>query len=1206
MSVIIREKRDTALKEIAKVYEKIEKNHPVPAEKTLDLAEKADQNEVVIGFAGHFSAGKSSMINYLTGEDVLPSSPIPTSANIVKLSSGDPFTTVFFKEKSAEKYLGAVPIETIRRLCKDGETISGIEISREIPALPDNVKLIDTPGVDSTNDADRVITESALHVMDHMYYVMDYNHVQSEVNLNFLLEMQKRNISFSIIINQVDKHREEELPFYSFSRSVSESLQLWGIQPDDIFYTSLKKPVHSYSEVDRLQSSFSRHFQEEDTVYHASQQLERIIDECKEEYREQFEDELNQIDADLSEAVRMIETQSYEGIDPLKEKNLIPEAKNHFNDRVKKFISNAYLMPSEVREKAEAYLVSEKADFKVGLIFSGKKTEEERVQRKEAFVRVLVDTAEKNLVWPLRERVNQFLEEYEISNDSLVEDVQKLTFSYPVDERISTLIEPGASVTGEYVLRYTDQLAKDIQKFYRGEMEGLRQSFEEELLQSIQLEAAHHKELFEAIEEKGRLETRRQIIEEEIAHYINELLNNDGAGEEKRQESILTAVNQRLNEIKEVELQTTEPDLDRSSPKEKPDKLTPQKNKGLNDTQEDELEEKINKVSSILKGAAGFNSLLDQLKEKQDRLVNKEYTIALFGAFSAGKSSFANAILGDNILPVSPNPMTATINKITKPTDGQSHQTVLVKVKAETELLDDLKHATEDNGNHFNSLQAAYSDISQWKEGELEQLNHKNRSFIQAFLKGYSYMNENIGIEMQIEWNQLASFVSNEETSCFIEWVEIFFDCEWTRKGVTLVDTPGADSVNARHTNVSFEYIKNADAILFVTYYNHPFSKADESFLKQLGRVKDAFSMDKMFFIINASDLADSQDEKEQVEEYVTDQLQAFQIRKPRLFSLSSLNGLKNKLEHKTLDSSGLALFEEEFEIFLKDELTQVLKHSIQNDFDYACRLLQSYINNAAMDEQQREQQLNKLYNNQLAILPLIHERSFNSVYAKVEQKVEKQLFYAHERMMLNFTDFFKNHINPSVISGSHNQAKDQLKSALKPMLNEIDFEMNQELRAISLRMEGFVEQLLNQTQKEVQTAVNKYEPELSLSNREWSAKDGSVMQFNETVPVDKAELNQTLKLFKGTKSFFEGNEKVRMKDQMAQVLQEPLKVVIMDSIESFTAHSQNLFNMRISTMKDEWSSEINQYFENQKMSLREEVNSEDLYRRLEQLNRVV
>ena len=87
----------------------------------------------------------------------------------------------------------------------------------------------------------------------------------------------------------------------------------------------------------------------------------------------------------------------------------------------------------------------------------------------------------------------------------------------------------------------------------------------------------------------------------------------------------------------------------------------------------------------------------------------------------------------------------------------------------------------------------------------------------------------------------------------------------FNKAGVALVDTPGADSINARHTDVAFQYIKNADAILFVTYYNHVFSRADREFLIQLGRVKDTFALDKMFFLINAADLAESEEELEMV-----------------------------------------------------------------------------------------------------------------------------------------------------------------------------------------------------------------------------------------------------------------------------------------------------------------------------------------------------
>jgi putative ribosome biogenesis GTPase RsgA len=53
------------------------------AEKVKQLADKLMNEEFTIAFCGHFSAGKSKMINRVVGGNLLPSSPIPTSANLV-------------------------------------------------------------------------------------------------------------------------------------------------------------------------------------------------------------------------------------------------------------------------------------------------------------------------------------------------------------------------------------------------------------------------------------------------------------------------------------------------------------------------------------------------------------------------------------------------------------------------------------------------------------------------------------------------------------------------------------------------------------------------------------------------------------------------------------------------------------------------------------------------------------------------------------------------------------------------------------------------------------------------------------------------------------------------------------------------------------------------------------------------------------------
>src|SRR5699024_11394328 len=102
------------------------------------------------------------------------------------------------------KYKYTYNIHEIKDCFIDCYTIRQIEINTSYQILPPNRAIFDTPGIDAADEADRLMTESAMHLIDQLYYVMDYNHVQSEVNLYFLKEMQKQSVPIYIVINQVD------------------------------------------------------------------------------------------------------------------------------------------------------------------------------------------------------------------------------------------------------------------------------------------------------------------------------------------------------------------------------------------------------------------------------------------------------------------------------------------------------------------------------------------------------------------------------------------------------------------------------------------------------------------------------------------------------------------------------------------------------------------------------------------------------------------------------------------------------------------------------------------------------------------------------------------------------------------------------------------------------------------------------------------
>jgi len=105
VTVATLEKNELHVNQLISTYDVMRENGDLNnAAKVKDLYHKYCNKHKSISFVGHFSAGKSSFINAVLGQDILPESPIPTSANIVQITSGSGNVKVYFNEKSPEEY----------------------------------------------------------------------------------------------------------------------------------------------------------------------------------------------------------------------------------------------------------------------------------------------------------------------------------------------------------------------------------------------------------------------------------------------------------------------------------------------------------------------------------------------------------------------------------------------------------------------------------------------------------------------------------------------------------------------------------------------------------------------------------------------------------------------------------------------------------------------------------------------------------------------------------------------------------------------------------------------------------------------------------------------------------------------------------------------------------------------------------------------
>ncbi|TYS79348.1 hypothetical protein FZC80_10530 [Rossellomorea aquimaris] len=1136
------------------------------------LAHKFWKNEFIAGFCGHFSAGKSTMINALAGEELLPSSPIPTSANLVKLHHADSdFAKIHYHDRKSVIFNGAYDFNIVKRYCKDGENVQSIEIGKKDTKLPDGVTVLDTPGVDSTDDAHRISTESALHLADIVFYVMDYNHVQSQLNFEYARELANHGVRLYLIVNQIDKHNEDELSFENFKQSVSESFSAWQVNPERIFFTSLRdtdNPDNEFSEVRNLINS--QFMNKDELLQHSfaagvnllASEHERWLKENLKEQRDSLADILSDEDFQNKEALYQRESQLSEKIARNSSKHYV----DIFDEEREKILKNAYLMPFETRESAKRYLESLQDDFKVGMIFAKKKTEEERHQRMKELIRNLGSNVQSQLEWHLRGLGSLVMKKAGFHNEDLIAKSEGLTVQV-TEEDLKETARPGARVTGEYVLNYCEELAGKLKRKARNETEELKNS----LIELVEAEKDQENEelglKYKEIKQKTDALKRLEFINEDLEIKINnlqsiiqdkvnlpstEMINQwDEEWEKKEKDYILYAEDLVEDELLENETAASEIEEKQSEADNRNLSLEP-------------LIQRLNVMGSKFETINGLKQTAQVLQKKAERLQDQQFTIALFGAFSAGKSSFANALLGSKVLPVSPNPTTASINRIRPPMNGNHHGTAKVFLKSEKEMLIDVQNSMKVFKYHADSLSEAAERIPELlnsKDGEGKEKVHL--SFLAAFLRGYSDYRSQLGEVLKVDLEEFKGFVANESQSCFVESIDLFYDSPITRQGITLVDTPGADSINARHTGVAFQYIKNSDAILFVTYYNHAFAKADREFLIQLGRVKDAFEMDKMFFVVNAVDLAKDENEKHEVIDYVKNQLVEYGIRFPRIFGVSS----KLAIEEENASLSGMDSFKEDFDQFIDGELKWMAAQSAEAEWKRGLERLRTLIENSSMDEQKREARREELLLLREKLKDFLKSEAPESIKLRVIQEIKELIHYVKQRVFLRFSDFFKEAFHPALFS-QHSTSKAALQSALEELLDSTGFDFAQEMRATTLRAEKFAEKQLNSQFEIYLEKISKLQEDLVMSPYE--KEDPQALDFSKAFSeIERERFQPALKLFKNSKDFFENNGKKKVMEKLKDDLESPADHYLDESKEAILKWALEFMEMEHRRMTD-------------------------------------
>ncbi len=286
----------------------------------------------------------------------------------------------------------------------------------------------------------------------------------------------------------------------------------------------------------------------------------------------------------------------------------------------------------------------------------------------------------------------------------------------------------------------------------------------------------------------------------------------------------------------------------------------------------------INESSGIINDIS-LTQYAEGLRQLGQKVDSDTFKIQIVGTFKNGKSTFINALLGEDILPTKAVPCTAVINEIKY---GESKKAILnFRNPLPKTLLSDIPAATL------------------------------------AHMKAHGMQNVP---PMNIDYDRISDYVTipvdgdPDEISLKSPYlsVELFYPSALLKEGVEIIDSPGLNE-NDERTAVTLEYLDKADAIIFLLDATKACAKDEMDTIKEILVPK---GFDDMFFVVNRFDLIAAREQSE-IKRFVENKVKEYTTNE--IFYLSALNALDGKVEHnqEKLLNSGFLPFETKLSEFL-------------------------------------------------------------------------------------------------------------------------------------------------------------------------------------------------------------------------------------------------------------------------------------------------
>jgi small GTP-binding protein len=199
-----------------------------------------------VAFIGQFKRGKSSLINAILGEEILPADMLPITSVITVVQFGEmKRCTVNFLDGQSEQ-IGIDVIPDYVSEVNNPSNVKGVkDVVVELPThiLQNGIRLVDTPGVGSIFALNTETTIAYIPKIDIVIIVLGSDPPVSAEELTLIRTASQRANSLYVVLNKadlVDPSAIERVKVFTLDAIKNEL----GVPPERVFIVSARDVLH--------------------------------------------------------------------------------------------------------------------------------------------------------------------------------------------------------------------------------------------------------------------------------------------------------------------------------------------------------------------------------------------------------------------------------------------------------------------------------------------------------------------------------------------------------------------------------------------------------------------------------------------------------------------------------------------------------------------------------------------------------------------------------------------------------------------------------------------------------------------------------------------------------------------------------------------------------------------------------------------------